>query len=268
MRSPDALASGQADDDYEARPASSKSSTASWLFSATAICAPRASRNTSARARANSSGSPSHHSASDAIASSARPGSPWTYSARYSANDAATRACRRASSCCTASGQLEPVGVCVDILRPPSSQPLEAPRGPRGENSWSGDTSRRRRWLGGDLEPNDLAPLSGNRGSPNRSKGDYADESVEGSTSRAVDAEGERPGRAAESPASHSSRPGAPRTDRTPAGVSPASSSGQADAHRGQEVGGPIPSFKPQHAPTLVPSRSPLTQIFQEEGET
>jgi hypothetical protein len=127
MRSPDALASGQADDDYEARPASSKSSTASWLFSATAICAPRASRNTSARARANSSGSPSHHSASDAIASSARPGSPWTYSARYSANDAATRACRRASSCCTASGQLEPVGVCVDILRPLRRNPLRLP---------------------------------------------------------------------------------------------------------------------------------------------
>jgi hypothetical protein len=126
VRNPDALARRQADYE-EARPASSNSSTASWLFSATAICAPRASRNTSARARANSSGSPSHHSASDAIASTARSGSPCTYSARYSANDAATRACRRASTCCTASGQLEPVGVRVDILRPLRRNPLRLP---------------------------------------------------------------------------------------------------------------------------------------------
>jgi hypothetical protein len=76
------------------------------------------SPSTSARARDNSSGSPSHHSASDAIASSARSGSPWTYSARYSANDATTRACRRASNGSTASAQWTPVGVCVDILRP------------------------------------------------------------------------------------------------------------------------------------------------------
>jgi hypothetical protein len=41
------------------------------------------------------------------------------------------------------------------------------------------------------------------------------------SESSAVDAEGERPGRVAESPASHSSRPGVPRTDATPAGVIP-----------------------------------------------
>jgi hypothetical protein len=237
MRSPDPLASGQAEDDYDARRASSKSSTASWLFSATAICAPRVSRSTSARACANSPGSPSHHSASDAIASSARSGSPWTYSARYSANDAATRACRRASSCCTASGQFEPVGVCVDILRPPSSQPLQAPRGPHGENSWSGDTSRGRGWLWRAPEPNDVATLSGNRGSPNRSKGDYADESVIESPQE-VDAEGERPGRVAESPASHSSRPGVPCWGaRLPRESSPASSSGQADAQRGHEVG-------------------------------
>jgi hypothetical protein len=101
-----------------ARPASSNSWTASWLFSATATCAARISPSTSARAWDNSSGSPSHHSASDAIASSARSGSPWTYSARYSANDATTRACRRASNGSTASAQWTPVGVCVDILRP------------------------------------------------------------------------------------------------------------------------------------------------------
>ena len=61
------------------------------------------------RARANSSASPSHHSASEAIASGARSGCSLTSSARYSANDATTRARRRVSSGCTASAQLKPV---------------------------------------------------------------------------------------------------------------------------------------------------------------
>src|SRR5215211_6733953 len=116
--------------DYEARPASSNSSMASLLFSATAARALRVSCSTSARACANSSASPSHHSANDAIASSAWSGCAWTSSARYSANDATTQACslfRRASSRCMASGQLEPVGVCVDILRPLRRNPLRLP---------------------------------------------------------------------------------------------------------------------------------------------
>src|SRR5918994_894356 len=135
MRSPDALARGQAAG--YARLASSKSWTASWLFPATAVCAPRVSRSTLARACANSSGSPSHHSASEAIASSARSGCPWTYSARYSANDATTRACRRDSSGCMASGQLKPVGVCVDILRPLCRPAFAFARSPGTENSCS-----------------------------------------------------------------------------------------------------------------------------------
>src|SRR5215216_464799 len=44
---------------------------------------------------------------------------------------------------------------------PPSSQPLKAPRDRRGENSWSGDTARRKCCLAGDLEPDDLAIFSG-----------------------------------------------------------------------------------------------------------
>src|SRR5215207_9486374 len=154
MRSPDALARGQAAG--YARLASSKSWTASWLFSAAAFCAPRVSRSTLARACANSSASPSHHSASDAIASSARSGCPWTYSARYSANDATTRACRRASSGCMASGQLKPVGVCVDILRSPLPSSIRVCPKPRN----------RKRLL------------------PNRSKGDYVDEGIESCASR------------------------------------------------------------------------------------
>src|SRR5215211_3805132 len=116
--------------DYEARPASSNSSMASLLFSATAARALRVSCSTSARACANSSASPSHHSANDAIASSACSGCAWTSSARYSANDATTQACSlfcRASSRCMASGQLEPAGVCVDILRPLRRNPLRLP---------------------------------------------------------------------------------------------------------------------------------------------
>jgi hypothetical protein len=37
------------------------------------------------------------------------------------------------------------------------SRPFKAFQSPRTENSWSGDTSRRKRWLAGDLKPDDLA---------------------------------------------------------------------------------------------------------------
>jgi hypothetical protein len=55
--------------------------------------------------------------------------------------------------------------------------------------------------------------FSGNRVSPNRSKGDYVGEGVESAASGALDAGGERSGRVAVSPASHSSRQGVPRTE-------------------------------------------------------
>jgi hypothetical protein len=141
-----------------ARPASSNSCTASWLFSATAICAPRVSRSTSARAWTNSLGSPSHHSASAAIASTARSGSPWTYSAKYSANDATTRARRRASSSCTASVRSNPVEESLDILRPFLATVQDFPNQPV-ENGWSEDPCARSRWLAGDSETDDLANL-------------------------------------------------------------------------------------------------------------
>src|SRR2546421_10920713 len=87
----------------------------------------RVSRRASARACANSPGSPSHHSANDAIASSVRSALPRISSARYSANDATTRARRRASSGCKASAQLKPVGLCVDILAPLLLNPSRVP---------------------------------------------------------------------------------------------------------------------------------------------
>jgi hypothetical protein len=135
---------------YDALATSSNSSTASWLCSATAACALLLSRSTSARACANSSGSPSHHSANAAIAASARSGSPWTSSAKYSANDATTRACRRPSRDCTASPRSKPVELFVAILHPPDAQLSEVSqidekktagqgRG-RGETGgWAGD---------------------------------------------------------------------------------------------------------------------------------
>jgi hypothetical protein len=142
---------------------------------------------------------------------------------------------------------LWPVGTCRSVrghTPPPLSQPLEAPRGPRGENGWSGDTARRKRCLAGDLEPGDLATFL---------EIDLAQIGRK-TTSRAVDAEGGGPGRVAESPASHSSRPGVPRTDRRiPGESSPVSSSGQADAHRGQKVGAPLTSKKQPAMPTRAP---------------
>jgi hypothetical protein len=128
-------------------------------------------RSTSARACANSSGSPSHHSASDAIASSSRSGCLWTSSARYSANDAAARACRRASSCCTASGQLEPVGVCVDILRPLRRNPLRLPRSTRRKQLVRRH-GMEKALLGGRSGTRRPCDFSGDRLSPSRPKGD------------------------------------------------------------------------------------------------
>jgi hypothetical protein len=59
-----------------------------------------------------------------------------------------------------------------------------------------------------------------------------------------VDAEGERPGRVAESPASHSSRLGVRHSGRrrTPRELSAVSTRGQADAQRGQSVGSTVSS--------------------------
>src|SRR5215207_5195060 len=69
---------------------------------------------------------------------------------------------------------LWPVGTCRSVrghTPPPLSQPFEAPRGPRGENSWSGGLAQRKCCLAGDLEPDDLAIFSGDRLSPNRPPG-------------------------------------------------------------------------------------------------
>src|SRR5215211_562586 len=218
MSSPDALARGQSAG--YALAASSNSLTASRLFSATSACALsvalRVSRITCARACANSSASPSHHSASEAIASSARSGCPWTSAARYSANDATTRACRRASSGCRASAQSKPVGTWVAILRPLCSRTLRAFPKPRNRK-----------------------PLL-----PNRSKGDYVDEGVESSTSKALDAGGERAGRVRCLPP-----PIPPRWESgvlgrrgPPRELSTVSTRGQADAQRGQSVGSTVSS--------------------------
>src|SRR5260370_32791034 len=56
-----------------------------------------------------------------------------------------TRACRRASSGGTAAGQLDPVGVCVDILRPPCRNPLRLPEvhseKTAGRKTWHGESA-------------------------------------------------------------------------------------------------------------------------------
>jgi hypothetical protein len=80
--------------DY-ARATSSNSSAACRPFSAAAACAPRVSRSTSARARVNSSVSPSHHSACEAIASGARSGCSWTSSADRKRRRARRELCDR-----------------------------------------------------------------------------------------------------------------------------------------------------------------------------
>jgi hypothetical protein len=91
---------------------------------------------------------------------------------------------------------LEPVGVCVDIVRPLCRQSLEASRSPRGENSWSGGSGGRKQLFGGRSRtgrPCDFLEIESSQ------IGRHA-------TSKAVDAGGEKPGRVGVSPASHFSR--------------------------------------------------------------
>jgi hypothetical protein len=136
---------------------------------------------------------------SAAIASSTRSGLRWTYSARYSANDAMTRAPRRASSGSTASAQLETEGVCVDILRSLCRDRLRLPE--VCEEKTAGRATRR----------GESAALRAIR---TRRDCDFfwrsSPQIGRKATSGAVDAGGERPGRVWVSPASHSSHCGAP----------------------------------------------------------
>jgi len=123
---------------------------------------------------------------SDAIASTARLRSPWMPSARYSAKERDERACRRAFSGSMASAQLTPVGVCVDILRPRSSNSSRVPE--VHEEKTPGQGLRRGESAAGgrSLARADLVTFSGRKlRNEERSK-----------------REGERPGRVAESPAS------------------------------------------------------------------
>ena len=79
---------------------------------------------------------------SDSIAATARLRSPWM---SLATKDATTRA-RRPASSGSMPAQLEPVGVCVAMLRPLLLASLRYFPDAREENGWSGPQARRRRW--------------------------------------------------------------------------------------------------------------------------
>jgi hypothetical protein len=127
---------------------------------------------------------------------------------------------------------------------PPSSQPLEAPRGPRGENSWSGDTSRRRRWLWRDLDRTSFATFL---------EIEFP-KSVERRLRRRKHREVPRAGRSTRKaggpvvfgvsrlPFLPAGRPAFWGERGLRSGVIPVSTRGQADAQRGQSVGSTVSS--------------------------
>jgi hypothetical protein len=95
-----------------------------------------------------------------------------------------------------------------------------------------------------------LCEFSGDRPSQNPRKSIYVDEGVESSESRALDAGGERSGRVAVSPASHSSR-GVPYWGaRLPSAVTHSVHPWSTDARRGQEP--TLPSAGPGRALLLA----------------
>ena len=158
---------------YEARPASSNSSTASWLFSATAIRAPRVCAAHRRVLALTAQGR--RHTIRPATPLPRPPGRD-----RHARTRPGIRRMTRPPALVA-----EPLVAARPLASwnlsecewtysaPFVATPSGSPRSTR-RKQLVGDTSRRRRWLWGDLERNDLATLSRNSSSPNRSKGNYA----------------------------------------------------------------------------------------------